>query len=223
MAEAGQWGKPWPKQGSWAPVVVSDEDRVRKRSRVTFSVPPSNPQRDACASTREGVQSTIRAPSHSRLVSPGRWASSRATFAGLCLVTQSCPTLCDPVVCSPPGPSVHGDSPSKSTGVSCHALLQATFPSRLKTWCTGSGVHSQWRYVSQEKGLSPSDWLLEVTCHSLDLSLKIRGGLYNWLHMGHRRNGRGTGRTKAVTSVMLNEGLACCTSGCSEPILWSWA
>ena len=31
----------------------------------------------------------------------------------LCLVTQSCPTLCDPMDCSLPGPSVHGDSPGK--------------------------------------------------------------------------------------------------------------
>ena len=29
--------------------------------------------------------------------------------AGLCLVTQSCPTLFDPMDCSPPGSSVHGD------------------------------------------------------------------------------------------------------------------
>ena len=27
-----------------------------------------------------------------------------------CLVTQSCPTLCDPMDCSPPGSSVHGTS-----------------------------------------------------------------------------------------------------------------
>jgi len=26
--------------------------------------------------------------------------------------------------CSPPGPSVHGDSPGNNTGVGCHALLQ---------------------------------------------------------------------------------------------------
>ena len=39
-------------------------------------------------------------------------------------VTQPCPTLRDPMVCSPPGPSVHGDSPGKTTGVGCHALLQ---------------------------------------------------------------------------------------------------
>ena len=39
------------------------------------------------------------------------------------LDTQSCLTLCDPVNCGPPGSSVHGDSPGKNTGVSCHFLL----------------------------------------------------------------------------------------------------
>ncbi|KAI4548663.1 hypothetical protein MG293_000993 [Ovis ammon polii] len=34
---------------------------------------------------------------------------------------------CDPVDCSPPGSSVHGDSPGKNTGVGCHALLQGIF------------------------------------------------------------------------------------------------
>ena len=33
---------------------------------------------------------------------------------------QLCLTLCDPMNCSPPGSSVHEDSPGKSTGVSCH-------------------------------------------------------------------------------------------------------
>ena len=40
-----------------------------------------------------------------------------------CLVTQSCPTLCDAMDCSLPGFSVHGDSLGKNTGVGCHALL----------------------------------------------------------------------------------------------------
>ena len=31
-----------------------------------------------------------------------------AVFLSKMLVTQSCPTLCDPMDCSPPGPSVHG-------------------------------------------------------------------------------------------------------------------
>ena len=46
----------------------------------------------------------------------------------MCLVTQSCRTLCNPVDGSPPGSSVHGDSPDKSTGVDCQALLQGIFP-----------------------------------------------------------------------------------------------
>ena len=45
-----------------------------------------------------------------------------------CLAAQSCPTLCDPMDCSPPGSSVHGDSPGKNTGVGCHSLLQEIFP-----------------------------------------------------------------------------------------------
>ena len=48
----------------------------------------------------------------------------------LCLVTQSCPTLCDPMDCSPSGSFVHGDSPGKNTGVACHALLQGIFPTQ---------------------------------------------------------------------------------------------
>ena len=48
----------------------------------------------------------------------------------LCLVAQSCLILCDPMDCSPPGSSVHGDSPGKNTGVGCHALLQEIFPTQ---------------------------------------------------------------------------------------------
>ena len=44
-------------------------------------------------------------------------------------VAQLCPTLCDPMDCSPPGFCVHGilrpwDSPGKNTGVGHHFLLQ---------------------------------------------------------------------------------------------------
>ena len=48
----------------------------------------------------------------------------------LCLVAQSCPILCEPMDCSPPGSSVHGDFPGKNTGVGCHALLQGIFPAQ---------------------------------------------------------------------------------------------
>ena len=52
----------------------------------------------------------------------------------VCLVAQSCWTLCDPVDCSPPGSSAHGDSPGKNTGVGCHALLQGIFLTQDWTW-----------------------------------------------------------------------------------------
>ena len=38
-------------------------------------------------------------------------------------VTHSCPTLRDPMDCSPPGSSIHGIFPGKRPGVGCHCLL----------------------------------------------------------------------------------------------------
>ena len=38
--------------------------------------------------------------------------------------------LCGPMDCSPPGFSVHGDSPGKNTGVGSHAFLQGVFPTQ---------------------------------------------------------------------------------------------
>ena len=49
----------------------------------------------------------------------------------VCLVTRLSLTLCDPMDCNPPGSSVHGDSPGKNIGVSCHALLQGIFPTQV--------------------------------------------------------------------------------------------
>ena len=46
------------------------------------------------------------------------------------LVARSCPTLCDPMDCSPPGSSVHGIFPGKITGVGSLSLLQGIFPTQ---------------------------------------------------------------------------------------------
>ena len=43
------------------------------------------------------------------------------------LVAQSCPTLCDPSDCDPPGSSISWNSPGKNTRVGCHSLLQGIF------------------------------------------------------------------------------------------------
>ena len=48
----------------------------------------------------------------------------------LCLVTQSCPTLCNSVDFSLPGLPVHGHSLGKNTWVGCCALLQGIFPTQ---------------------------------------------------------------------------------------------
>ena len=45
-------------------------------------------------------------------------------------VTQSCPTVCDPMCCSLPDSSVHGMFPGKNTGMGYHFLLQGIFPTK---------------------------------------------------------------------------------------------
>ena len=57
---------------------------------------------------------------------PSLWPA--LDYCVLCLVTQSCLTLCDPMDYSPPGSSVN--SPGENTGVGCHALLQGIFPTQ---------------------------------------------------------------------------------------------
>ena len=61
-----------------------------------------------------------------------RWMRSQIVrcCVVLCLVVHLCVTLCNPVDCSPPGSSVHGDSPGKNTEVGCHVLLQGLFPTQ---------------------------------------------------------------------------------------------
>ena len=47
---------------------------------------------------------------------------------------QSCPTICNRMDYSPLGPSVHGASPGKNTGVGCHALPQGSSQLRDRTF-----------------------------------------------------------------------------------------
>ena len=78
----------------------------------------------------------------------------------LCLVAQSCPTLCDPMDCSLPGSSVHGDSPGKNTGVGCHALLQGIFPPR--DWTQASSITGRFftNWAIREAQEHCSGWLI---------------------------------------------------------------
>ena len=56
----------------------------------------------------------------------------------MCLVPQLFPTLCNCMDFSPPGSSIHGDSPGKNTAVGCHALLQG--PSQPRDWIEVSHI-----------------------------------------------------------------------------------
>ena len=58
------------------------------------------------------------------------------------LVAHLCLTLCDPMYCSPPDSSVHGDSPDKNTRVDCHALLQGIFPTQVS--CIAGRLFTIW-------------------------------------------------------------------------------
>ena len=88
--------------------------------------------------------------------SPGPW----------CLVTQPCLTLFDPGDCSPPGSSVHGDSPGRNTGVSCHFLLQGIF---LTQRLNPHLLHWQAESLPMCRQVSPSDGdgapLMNVVLH----------------------------------------------------------
>ena len=66
--------------------------------------------------------------------------------AVLCLVAQSCLTLCNPMDYSPPGSSVHGDSPGKNTEVGSLPLLQGIFPTQNQTQvsCLAGGFFTVW-------------------------------------------------------------------------------
>ena len=55
-----------------------------------------------------------------RLCPPELWQKTVLFPEETMLVAQSCPILFDRMDCSPPGSSVHGHSPGKSTGVGCH-------------------------------------------------------------------------------------------------------
>ena len=96
-----QWSKPSCPQATWGP----------SRDSHSFHISlPSCPQ--------------AHSPRCTFLVG---FSQGRAV---LCLVAQSCLTLCDPMNRSPPGSSVHGDSPGKNTGVGCHAFLQGILPTQ---------------------------------------------------------------------------------------------
>ena len=87
---------------------------------TALSAAPGGPQQ-ARGSPQQSEGFPQQQPCDERAPSLGLAASSLPKTRAGYLVTQSCPTLVTPWTV---GASVHGDSPSKDTGVGCHALLQ---------------------------------------------------------------------------------------------------
>ena len=98
------------------------------------------PRTSAGRGVKRGGRGVVRDPAHTpQAPTPhlggifpeggaGMWAQS----------LQSCLTLSDPMDGSPPGSSVHGDSPGKNTRVGCHALLQGSSRPRDRTCASQS-------------------------------------------------------------------------------------
>ena len=121
-------------------------------------------------------------------------------FYDLCLVVQSCPILWDPVDCSPPGSSVHGDSLGKNTRVGCHDLLQGIFPAQgsnpgllhcrqILYWQSHQGLEisnffDTWTSFKGEVGILQLFYLLNIyqVCCPLEV-LDLRSGSWGlwWL------------------------------------------
>ena len=70
------------------------------------------------------------------------------THCSLCACVLPCFSgarlFADAMDCSPPGSSLHGDSPGKSNGVDCHALLQEIFPTQRSS---PSLLHCRWFFT----------------------------------------------------------------------------
>ena len=90
------------------------------------------------------------------------WLTTSYTCcAVLCWVTQSYPALCNLMDCSPPGSSVHGNSPGKNTGrSSSRGSSQPT--DRTGVSCIAGGFFTSWatREAPQPKISSPNPWNL---------------------------------------------------------------
>ena len=108
------------------------------------------------------------------------------------MYAQSCPTLYDPMDCSPRGSSVCGDSPGKNTGVGCHFLLQGSWH-RDQIWSPALQADSlplshqgsfQVHFISEHWPLEMLLWTqkTEQTC----ISVSVENSNYRLLHRVER-------------------------------------
>ena len=99
----------------------SDPTQVTTATRV-----PAVAMSLSCLSSGQNSKFALDIVYLTSLIVVGEGLCLLACFAVLCLVLLSRVQLCNPRDCSPPGYSVHGDSPG-NTGVGSHSLLNGIF------------------------------------------------------------------------------------------------
>ena len=134
-----------------------------------------------------------------------------------CLVTQSCPTLCDPMDCSPLGSSVYEDSPGKNTGVGLPCPPPEDFSKRCLPHCRwilyclshqGSPRIPEWVAYPFSRGSSQHRNRTLVSC--------IAGGSFtNWAIREAQRDRlqnlcSDTGHRKIFHQLFTKEVFICC-------------
>ena len=92
---------------------------------------------------------------------------------------QSCPTLCDPMDCSPPMLFCPWDSPGKNIGVGCHVLLQGIFltqgsnPHLMSPALAGGFFTCSATWEAQERGNVLVAQSCPTLCNPMDCSLPV--------------------------------------------------
>ena len=126
-------------------------------SQFSAFVPTSVPT-SRYAGSRSYMTRLLRSSSLASQRSPGI-ASTISLLDGMqikimcmCSLTREraylCPTLCDPMDCSLPSSSVHGNSPGKNTGVGSLSLLQGIFPMIFPTQESNWGSYIPSRFFT---------------------------------------------------------------------------
>jgi len=132
----------------------------------------------------------------------------------VCSVTRSCPTLCNPMDCSPPGSSVHRVFQVGILESVCHFLLQRILPTqgssmhflRLLHWQTDSLPPGKHHY-DLKVGLILMRQILLCKKLSAPSLLKVQGQFYMTLGLRETPSSRCPLR---------------CPSSCLERFLRSW-
>ena len=127
---AGDLGSIPGPEGAWQPTPVFLPAESTDRGAMTLGL--SSQQSDSTdlgslpfpEASRAGHLHLVAIHGLSRILCSEAALCSGGCWRHPCSITQPCPTLCDPMDCSLPGSSVHGDATGKNAAVGCHFLLQ---------------------------------------------------------------------------------------------------